>query len=252
MKQSSFMIFLLTLAAGLGFCSAAWGQSPAPVEEKLELIPLGPGPLLNRAPAFAKWTITCAYSDAAQPGSPQEKHFAPALQIVTVTKTNNIYDEQKVYSDGSKEESWHVGSLQIEATSFTNGKLMIYTPNSFGSGGIDPLLYTDYTASDFPNLAWLSPRNYKGVQKNKKGEYMVFKDSIQNPFPGLNSATSDATATIDSLTRLPVQIKTAAVTLNYIFETPPQGLLVLPSDVQRLLYERANTYKTMTKRIPSY
>lgn len=242
--------FVILGIVGNGFLTGAFAQIPAPVAAptvemgKVEKIPLNPGPIIARAPDFAKWTVTLVYPEAGKKAAAS----APAARLLSVelTKTKNIYFEQETFSDGSKKKYWHFDSMQIEAAPYDSNQMVIYTPGSFGFGGVDATLFTDYSVTDFPNLTWPSPGNYQGVQKVKGREYLVFRDRSVDLFPGLNLGAMDTVARIDVSTHLPIQIQTPAVTLVYQYDPTPPAMIVLPPEAQHALDQRAQVSKMTT------
>ena len=223
-------------------------------EPKIEKLPLPDGPALKRAPDFSKWTVTYAY-----PPADKNKDTAGPMRLAksTVTKSPNIYFEQKTYTDGTIRGSWRIGDMQISFSTASN-TLNIYQPSSFVSSAsgellADPAVYTDYSKTDFPGLEWVSAQNYVGVQKQSGDEYMVFQTNVSaGSFTGVLPAHSPVTAYINLQTRLPTRLATQESTASYTFEPQPPTPLSLPPELQQLLEKRAKGIKNMTSASPSY
>jgi hypothetical protein len=266
MRRSLVMMGLILAAAG-SFTGRSQAQEPATTTNAasssataqassvgpLVMMPLPPGPVIKRAPDFAQWTISFVYAKQEKPASAgMPAPTLSPLQSVTIVKTKNLYAETKVYSNGTKSETWHEGALQFNRAFSGSGQMVVTTPGDFGFGGIDPMLYTDFSQSDFPNLDWPSPSNYVGVKKTKDGQFLVFKGSTSVLFPGVQISSSDAYALIDLPTGLPVKVQNDAVTLNYTYQQAPTDLLALPPEAQQILSIRRQSVQAATKRAPSY
>lgn len=219
--------------------------------DKIEKPPLPAGELLKRAPDFSKWTVIYSYPESkpAKGGdSPKAGNPGPVrLATLTVTKTKNIYVEQKTYTDGSVKQSWRLGDMQICFSDFKT--VNIYDRSSFPSADgellANPELYTDYSKTDFPGLEWVSARNYAGVQTLNDVECLVFREN-----PPINPA--NPTAYIDLQTRLPVRLVSQESTNTYTFDPTPPVPISLPPEIQQLLESRAKAIKSMTTASPSY
>lgn len=227
----------------LTLCRLSADAAPNPATENQ---PVPSGPLLNRAPSFSKWLITFDYLKGERASGTH-----PRLKSLAVTKTKHIYFEQKIYSNGSIHESWQIGKLHIVVDSQPH-RVNIYESGSFGEGIMDPSLYTDYSSTDFPGVEWVSMQTFLGIQKGFGGEKLLFRKTIQPPLPELGRNPVVLTVCIDEQTRLPVQVQSEEAILNYQYLPPPETLLVLPPDVQRLLDRRAATIKTLTTTTPSF
>jgi len=213
---------------------------------KIERVPLPPGPLFQRAPEFAKWTVSYTYlipksdSAAAPPSAPPVR-----IQKLTVVKTNATYWEQRTFTDGSIKESWRIGSMQISLSA--NSKTpQIFEPSSFptdvtGISIASPSLYTDYSQTDFPGIEWITAQDYLGVAHDSDQDLLVFQRNAPN-----------ATVYINEKNRLPKRLETSEAVAIFVFETPPQVPLSLPRTITDFLERRAAAIKTLTTTTPSF
>jgi len=240
----AFAAFLMSLCAGVPSVSAD-------LADKIEKRPLPAGPVLHRAPESANWVITFVYPKALKTENESGPEPSRRLQTLTVTKTKEIYFEVKMYSDGSRRESWHVGNLQISAPAGTRN-YNTYEPSSFSESNADPSLYTDYSKTDFPAMGWVSAQNYIGMHTVRDAEYLIFQQSIQSIVPEMGYGVSLLTACIDAHTRLPIWVQSRDAMLSYQFNAAPQARLTLPGEVQQILDKRAKAVKTLTTTVPSF
>lgn len=234
-------IFLYLVLIGI-CCSPAYCAPPL----KIESVPLPDGPLFQRAPEFAQWTVSYTYlipkpeSAAAPPSAPPVR-----IQKLTVVKTNTTYWERRIFTDGSTQESWRIGSMQVSLSA--NSKTpQIYEPSSFpsdvtGMSIASPSLYTDYSQTDFPGIEWITAQNYLGIAHDSDHDLLVFQRNAP-----------DASVYIDEQTRLPKRLETSEAVAIFVFEAPPQVPLSLPRTITDFLERRAAAVKTLTTTTPSF
>lgn len=229
---------LLHLALVLACLRPCDGASAA----KVESAPLPDGALFQRAPEFSKWTIRYTYVIHKS-----ENETPPPVRMLklTVVKTHATYWEQRTFTDGSVQESWRVGAMQI-SVSANSRTPQIYEPSSFptdvaGVSISSPSLYTDYSQTDFPGIEWVTAQNYLGIARDSGQDLLVFQRDSPN-----------ATAYIDEHTRLPRRLETGEAVAVFTFEAPPQVPLSLPGPISDFLERRAKAVKTLTTTTPSF
>jgi hypothetical protein len=228
---------------------------------------LPPGPLLNRAPDFAAWTLLARIaggqpaatgSSAPETAKDGVKKGAGTREVLVI-KTGKIVYERLVDRSGRRSEIWHDNGVQLLIPS--SGAAPLIFPD-YGGGDI----YTpNYSVSDFAGLDWISPDTFTGIQKVMGRDCMVFRgqvnalpgderremdlqasrERLRNEFaarskgatqPSPDTASSGpkasgmvaAVACIDLDARLPVAVTFGTETVLYQFGTPPTAMLSLP------------------------
>jgi len=246
MKMHSLIFGLLgILGASLPLMAQTPGSQPVPQ-------PLLSGPLLNRAPESALWTVIISRTSSRKPEARREKGAPAELQQLTVAKSKTTYREERLLSDGTKSEVWRVGAMQISALP-GSGELTIFEPSPSSIALLDPEAYTDYSKTDFPGFEWISKKNYRGVQELAGRPCLVFEEAASDPSGEAPEGApqilrTSMAAWIDLETRLPVILQKGAKTNAYRFGTPPQGMLTLPPRIQSLLDRRAKALEMATRR----
>ncbi len=93
---------------------------------------------------------------------------------------------------------------------------------------------------DFPELGWISERNFIGIEEQAGRKFLVFRN--HEPKPSISAASTMTPDTglameayLDAETRLPVIFRNSAGTHNYQYDTPPTEMLSLPSEVKSAL-----------------
>jgi hypothetical protein len=255
MKASNLILALVAgcLSPALIFAQSMVGGANTPPE----------GPLLKRAPAPSKWTMTYK----AQEGGGSSQSNIPRGGIVV--KAQNAIFERITTSDGSTVEAWRVGKKLIRGI---NDKDWVDAYDATPS-----INRTDYATSDFAGFDWISLSNFVGEKAVGGRKCLVFKDKIVtgepsevNMMKGLAQRKSndwraaklvagqsgqsftapepeqfdeskymgEVMAYIDEETRLPVAlvypVGKQVVTRYYQFDTGPETLPI-PTDVQKLL-----------------
>lgn len=104
-----------------------------------------------RAPKNSAWTVTYNYADETQQA--EGKAAVPGrIKILSVQKEQDVYHELKAFVDGKKTERWILKGIQFETKDDQNEATRLLP------GDLDA---SDYSESDFPDLAWvvgLKPR----------------------------------------------------------------------------------------------
>ncbi len=256
--------FTLTVGMAIGLLGMSLTALAQPQKNQPVPQPLPPGPLLNRAPEFSSWTMSISSAQVA-PKSPDAPQSKPPVELrrLTVTKTKNVYREERQFSDGSTRETWRVGSMQISTLPHSS-ELIVFEPAAATIGLLDPEDYTNYSKTDFPGFEWISKRNYRGVQKIMDTQCLVFGDSLDDiseetrkamaeaagevALPQIQSGRSATAAWIDLQTRLPMALQKGNKKEVFQFSAPPQAMLALPPKMQHLLDRRAKAVEMLTRR----
>jgi hypothetical protein len=232
------------LSLVFGISSLMTLQATAQGRPQSTPVPLAPGPLLNRAPAFSQWLISIKLASGA-PGATVAVPDAQTKydQRTQVTKTGDVRVEISVTADGRKSQKWCQGALQATIIPGVKDPEVAMAGGAIAERG--NLGYTDYTKSDFPGFEWISKKNYTGTQTVEGVPCIVFhEDSADgpaapaaSPAAGASSSASAVpqggnTAYIAADVRLPVLLVTDAGVNFYQFEAAPSAQLRLPPNVQ--------------------
>ena len=185
-----------------------------------------PGPLLKAAPSYAEWTVTVTEKRAAQSNpdtSPAGASISkPPKEQFTTTKTGDIRKVLHVMAPDLQNEKWLLEGYAVTLHKNTNTQeVSLGVPNAADS----PLV-------DFPELNWISAKNFVGEQKVMGKNCLVFK-GVTTSDPEMPS--SNATATIDAETRLPLALVLDEETRIFQFAPPPQAKLVPPPAVLKTI-----------------
>jgi hypothetical protein len=241
-------IKLSVIALGLWALAVS---APAQEQQPFELTE----PLIRPTPAASAWIARCTYA----PGSPSEADARNAYQANlnqmaaedpaavkllasvmprffrwssrAVTKSGNVRHELGLYTSGERAERWQRGSFAVSRDPFT-GKVKVVT-----DAGAD---------ADFPELAWVSRGNFKGVETFQGRKVLVFEDRLErsqvaNPreFTGKMGVEDEylvaTKAVIDLETRLPVALAFGEERWIYEMQSPPTGPLVVPPDFAKVI-----------------
>jgi hypothetical protein len=219
-----------------------FGPICALVAQNEKLPPLPPGPLPAN-PDYAKWEVDI--SDPArksQPGA-DGRPKQPQNYGATITKTGNIRYEVIVEADGDQLVKWCDGRLQWFKRPLWPKAVLWTAPN------VANPYYVSYERSTFPELSWVSPKNYSGVKEVMGRKCLVFNERIQafssDELGELRLATKrngkpfdpddykvSATACIDFETRLPIQFDKGTEIHVYRFFPTPTSMLQLPPEIE--------------------
>jgi len=193
--------------------------------------PLAPGPLLNPAPDLSQWTLTS--TDVVLP--PGEVPNPPVT--ATVSKTRKIYEVETLIS-GQKLVFW---CKDIWAAVYLPGTSQPSVSNDSASH-----YYIDFSKSDFPELNWISAKNYKGVAQLGGTKVLVFKSAIPMPTASIVALThhvpTNAIALIDLATHRPLMFQLGGEVLTYQFNRASPNL-TLPKDVENAFNSELQRYQ---------
>lgn len=192
--------------------------------------PLPEGPLLNRAPDMAQWTILHKESAAAASASADKTQPAPAATSspgdfqALVTKTKDIYHIEIVTGDHRKIDRWVVDGAQVTIASNAAQPMVSI------AGRADEF-FTDFSKSDFGQVAWVSKKNFMDYRDVSGLKCLVFHDRIR----GEGKERIEAQAFIDSTSRLPLLVQAGESSTTFRYGQAPAQMLVPPANVAEML-----------------
>ena len=227
------LTFLFTCLLALN-CSAQSPSATPPVQ-------LPAGPILANL-EFLQWQITTTEPLGSRPA--QETFSAapaptPAPRVTSshITKTGQVKRVETVNSLGEKTLKWSFGNSSILTS----------------AGSARPILFADDANKiDFPELSWISPRNFAGVSKFQDQDCFIFRDrlsilseaeindakNIAKQSGGIFNADSfkvDAWAAISVQARLPLAAKRGKEDSVYRYLPTPTTVQELPPDLRKLI-----------------
>ncbi len=256
------LTILFTVCLGLPAWTLAQTASETPA-----IISLPEGPLLAN-PEFAQWQVTVAIGKpaaaASGTASPVATGTAPAPLVLgaVIMKTRTIRYEQIKDANGEDLVKWCDGDMQWFRRQGWP-QCILYT----GPDDNNPY-YVSYAKSPFPEVAWVSSRNFQGIQTlggNKclvfSGKKMLFsgsqlediRDNLKKagkPFVR-NDYMTDVTAFIEITSRLPVLYQAGNATYTYKYSTPPASMLTLPPEMEASKEAEAQKRKDYARRPPA-
>jgi hypothetical protein len=188
------------------------------------------GPLIQKVPAFADWSVDYKYASddkssrkPAQQEAMQKSHASIALKIrkERVIKTRDIAYFSWEDETGAKEECWLVAGLQwFTPKGQQKREIVRDQDNAF--------FISNLPMSAFEGFEWISVTQYAGTKHFMGRECLVFQTN-----------TPQRLAYIDAVTRLPAFLKTDESVRNYTFAPPPSQMLAIPDDIVQYLREEA-------------
>ena len=233
-------LLIVLLAALTGAVVRLPGQTPAPPRPTPP-----PGPLLNKAPDFAAWTVVSQRAPATPGAADARPPTGKGPEMVTtVTKTNQtrhfvIRHRVKKTRDGGQEEIWQQGPYVVTHESMWQAAQLGFENTR-----------EDTAAADFPEFGWISEANFVGVQSVEGAACLVFDATITiGGKPESGDGTSKTTdrnsggrqvqvherAYIDQDTRLPRVLISADMVSRYTFQDAPGDPLALPVPDQEMI-----------------
>jgi hypothetical protein len=219
----------------------------------------------NQAPEKSAWTVTCAYEageEEAQTqraayeaamrkmaeGNPELSKFLakhpnvailkPRVERIVVTKVGKNRREEIFHAGGKKEERWELNSTYLQKDPFT-GRIFLERVSEGSALG------------DFPECAWISAKNFRGVEKIAGREAFIFESreqklSLEDPRLFHQNQGSDdeeaivtVRAALDPQSLLPLTLSWDGQTRTYQFAKAPPQPLVLPPDLAAVV-EKSN------------
>jgi hypothetical protein len=221
---------------------------------RLVMTPLPPGPILPQLPDMCAWQILFSYSNGptgtSNAGKPTpETEGLP--RMVTITQTKPLWHSIIVTMDGKRIECW--GTPEVcylisgagekptvlrknpvemvpvpSAKLGPNGRPVSMTMKSVGGdfeAGVDSKYLFNPAQGNFPDMEWLSPQTYVGLQQ----EAFIFRQQ----------GTGGAEVRIRADTRFPVSWTKGNEVRTFQLLPTPQEALVFPPDVASVAAEFA-------------
>jgi hypothetical protein len=218
-------------------CFFAWNPLKAQNESSLEQVPLplilSKGPLIQQPPAISSWEINYFYASDPK----QKSGETPTAALASPSKSPtpgaglSLLPPQRVTLSYAA-PSWHALTIDTSGISIEqwfNGNFRAVIATGFPlmllrQGPPDPKFrspYIDYGARKFPDLDWVSPATYAGVQSTKGHKWLFFQNNDQQ-------------AWIDLESRFPVQWRKGDETRTFRQLQLPVSPLPFPQEVQQL------------------
>lgn len=193
-----------TFALGVMMIGAAIAGAQSPGEP--ERPPILSGPLLSRMPEVASWkivTLGVAAGGAKAPGD---------IKCSLVIKNGTTFHSEIVLENGMELEGWWVNGVQVLRR---KGDSVLVVARQTG----EPY-YMNYKDTDFPDIGWVAPDCYSGLQRVNGRQCLVFKKE-------------GCIAWIDPETHLPVQVLENGIVKSYTFLQRPDAAIVVPPNVEK-------------------
>jgi hypothetical protein len=171
----------------------------------------------------------------ASEGQPAEAK--PRKTVLDIVKTGKVYHVETVDLNDARVSIWCQGTIEFVQKSGWKEPMMMTAPIPGGD-------YIDFTRSDFPDCAWISKKNYMGVEKQAGHDCLIFADKVlpgSDPaLAGIDNGTeiaAESTAYIDVQTRLPLLVRRTTEVLTYQWLPAPPAMQTLPpaleADIKR-------------------
>lgn len=184
-------------------------------------------PYLKPLPDFVEWTIEVGDGEA-QANAPQDPaqnaEADPVRKKIIVTKMAQDRREIEIWSNGAKTEIWAVGK-----------RLLYEFP---GNEKITNTQRLDF--SDFSEFQWLSPKNFRGVEKFEGKPCYVFREKL----PGSEFEWS---AWVDMQSGRPVALLREDGLRKYRFHETPPSREALPERFAKVLQEFQESRQKLKK-----
>ena len=192
-------------------------------------------PLLRPAADYSAWTIVRQSIPGLEKMPPEEiaKSVIAATKpdsLTVVTKTGSVRHQATNLKTREHEDVWYEHGNRIVMESVW--KMPMFERSS--SAPNQP------AGPDFPEFAWISPKNFVGTQEAQGGTYFVFESEIVDgdanaaKMYGYKLKTTHNRAFIDMDTRLPWVLQTENVLQRYVFQAAPPEALVVPPEYQAM------------------
>jgi hypothetical protein len=150
-----------------------------------------------------------------------------------VIKTGTAYYRREISDNGDALLQWCLDGIELTGKSDKG-------PFLFSDGNDSSIFELSYRGSDFPDIAWVGPDNYAGVDVVGGVKCLLFKKQMprikESLIKRMTARTQDAalkdtletTVWINSETRLPVQETMPGQRLIYKFLAAPNEQLTIP------------------------
>ncbi|MCX6971854.1 MAG: hypothetical protein NTV93_17095 [Verrucomicrobia bacterium] len=152
---------LLTALSALMLFLPEAARSQAP-----EVPPLEP----LRAPTDAAWTIDIKYLATPEKDSPGPRPVR--AKSVSVQKQRDVFHETVAFDDGKMRERWVLKGIQFETSDGGSQVTRLLPSDSSAS---------DYSETDFPDLAWVSGLKPRLIEENRNQLLLVEVAAADRP-----------------------------------------------------------------------
>jgi len=250
--------FLIIACISAALACFANAQSDISADKKL----LASGPLfVNPMPDPSQWAVDFTYTDAPQPGdtsrdtaqmerlqkaAQQDPALAGQLKNpqflfsiknirpkrIVITKSGDIRHEERLMERDYKEESWRTGDVEVEQKA-NSKKLSVKMMSSFA-------------ARDFPELGWISLKNFVGIQSLNGRKCFAFE---QERYDDEHQPIGKAGAYVDVDTRYPVAFRYLTQVYQYTILPPPATALTVPDEFAAAAKAKMEQIKKATARL---
>ena len=171
---------------------------------------------------------------AVYPNAPNGAMLPAATRSVTVTRTKPLWLAVTVDVKGNTMNQGGDGTLQI--LNVSGSPAPIPAPTDL----VDSKL-VDFSRVDFPDMAWISPKTYVGVQKIGELPCLVFKNA---------DPAGEMTAWVDLESRFPVLWRQGNQTRAFrLLSAPPQPL-DFPPQLDKLFKAMKKDREILRRPIP--
>lgn len=192
-------------------------------------------PLIERLPSSAQWLIKHPAGEAKPDSAASAAQSnARVISTIQVTKTDALRRELISWVNGATSERWFTGPYLIETEpnqsdiyiTFNNPNADIAVQQKFGN----------FSATDFPEVDWVSPATYSGIATFRGRTCYLFKREVKFRLsPDSPIMTSAQQAWIDGPTRRPIAFDNGSYIRTYHFDgATPTTLSIPPAFVAKL------------------
>jgi hypothetical protein len=209
-------------------CGALRAQSGA-ADSKPEL---PSGPLVNKVGKMDSWEIIYSYADEKKADDPATKDgekpvpdpvddmlFAAKIKKATITVTFPFWHIEVMKDKGGTVDQWFDGNKQFLVSPKRGSYARQQVFNS-KEDTVDGVLVT-FGNYEFPDMGWISPQNFVGVQDIGKQKCYAF-------------TSADNQAWISVETRNPVAWRRGVETRLFHQLAPPSQMLAMPQGILKV------------------
>ena len=192
-------------------------------------------PLLNPAPEYAAWTVVnqSIPNLGKQPPDEVIKAVATANKpdsLTTVTKAGQVRHQATTTKARAQEDVWYEHGNRVVMESMWKMPMFERAVNSPNQPA----------GPDFPEFAWITPRNFVGTQTVGQDTFFVFEgetthgDAAAAKTFGYKLITTHNRAFVNADTRLPWLLQNDDVLQRYVFQNAPTAALDVPAEYQAM------------------
>jgi hypothetical protein len=192
--------------------------------------PVPSGALINKMPDLSAWKISYIYDSekkdpvTGKPGTPPPPPGGSKLQesirSITVSRGGDNWVAISEDVKGNRLEQCASGGIPYTSDPRRPGITTMICPSA--SGQLQPDI-KDFSSGSFPDLEWVTPSTYSGVQKFQEVDYLVF------------AKEDGSKAWVNAKTRFPAMVKTPSVTITFERLPNPSLPLILPEGAKNLI-----------------